>query len=83
MPKEITLRRKHGTIAGGVVVDEAHLARQLLVTTRRVAQLTDIATEPLGVPRLQVLSLDERAAMAAVIWAELDRRGREHVTDGH
>lgn len=39
-----------------VVIDEAHLAGQLLVTAKRVADLTAVADLPLsGVPRLQVI----------------------------
>jgi len=38
-----------------VVVDEAHLARQLLVTGRRVAELVGVADEPVPVPALQVV----------------------------
>ena len=38
-----------------VVVDEAHLARQLLTTARRVAQLVAVAEEPVPVPVLQVV----------------------------
>src|SRR5690606_12274950 len=38
-----------------VVVDEAHLSRQLLYTARRVAQLVHVADEPLPVPGLQVV----------------------------
>ncbi len=38
-----------------VVVDEAHLARQLLLTARRVADLQRAAHRPIGVPVLQVV----------------------------
>ena len=41
-----------------VLVDEAHLARQLLVTARRVAQLAPVAEQPItGVPPLQVVEV--------------------------
>ncbi|MBE1590512.1 type I-U CRISPR-associated helicase/endonuclease Cas3 [Nonomuraea angiospora] len=38
-----------------VVVDEAHLSRQLIYTARRVAQLAAISDRPLPVPVLQVV----------------------------
>jgi CRISPR-associated endonuclease/helicase Cas3 len=38
-----------------VVVDEAHLARHLLTTTRRVARLATVAAEPVPVPAVQVV----------------------------
>ncbi|HWS34098.1 MAG TPA: type I-U CRISPR-associated helicase/endonuclease Cas3 [Actinoplanes sp.] len=38
-----------------VVVDEAHLSQQLVTTARRVADLAEVAEEPLGVPTLQVV----------------------------
>lgn len=38
-----------------IVVDEAHLARQLVATARRVNALEDMAANPLSVPRLQVV----------------------------
>ncbi|QSB16759.1 type I-U CRISPR-associated helicase/endonuclease Cas3 [Natronosporangium hydrolyticum] len=38
-----------------VVVDEAHLSRQLVTTARRVAELAAVAEEPLDVPILQVV----------------------------
>jgi CRISPR-associated endonuclease/helicase Cas3 len=38
-----------------VVVDEAHLSRQLLLTARRVADLQTGVRRPLGVPNLQVV----------------------------
>lgn len=41
-----------------VMVDEAHLARQLLQTARRVSQLAPIAQRPLaGIPALQVVEV--------------------------
>jgi len=41
-----------------VLVDEAHLSRQLLVTADRVAELAIVAEEPLsGVPALQVVAV--------------------------
>jgi len=49
--------REAGLLAfdSAVIVDEAHLARQLLVTARQVARLTAAADGPLsGVPALQV-----------------------------
>lgn len=38
-----------------VVVDEAHLSQQLVTTARRVAELAEVAEEPLGAPVLQVV----------------------------
>ncbi len=38
-----------------LIVDEAHLSRQLLTTARRVAQLAVVAEQPLPVPELQVV----------------------------
>ncbi|MGH3437221.1 MAG: type I-G CRISPR-associated helicase/endonuclease Cas3g [Sciscionella sp.] len=38
-----------------VVVDEAHLSRQLLCTARRIAELQECAEEELAVPTLQVV----------------------------
>lgn len=38
-----------------VVVDEAHLSRQLLHTARRVAELAEVADTPIGVAPLQVV----------------------------
>ncbi|GAA0708090.1 type I-U CRISPR-associated helicase/endonuclease Cas3 [Dactylosporangium roseum] len=38
-----------------VVVDEAHLSRQLVITARRVAELAAVADEPLAAPVLQVV----------------------------
>lgn len=40
-----------------VVVDEAHLSRQLLVTARRVAVLGHASSTALGVPALQVVEM--------------------------
>ncbi|HET9081304.1 MAG TPA: type I-U CRISPR-associated helicase/endonuclease Cas3 [Trebonia sp.] len=41
-----------------VLVDEAHLSRQLLVTAERVSQLAGVAEQPLsGVPALQVVAV--------------------------
>lgn len=40
-----------------VVVDEAHLSRQLLVTARRVAQLAGPSASRIGVPGLQVVEM--------------------------
>lgn len=42
------------TVDTVVVIDEAHLNRQLLQTARRIGQLQD-AVEPVGVPGLQVV----------------------------
>jgi CRISPR-associated endonuclease/helicase Cas3 len=39
-----------------VVVDEAHLARQLIATARRIDALEAMAAIPLGVPRVQVVA---------------------------
>lgn len=49
--------REAGLLAldAAVVVDEAHLSRQLLTTARRVAQLVSVAEEPVPVPGLQVI----------------------------
>lgn len=50
--------REAGLLAydAAVLVDEAHLSRQLLVTARRVAQLAPVAELPLtGIPALQVV----------------------------
>lgn len=52
--------REAGLLAfdSAVMVDEAHLARQLLVTARRVSDLTRVAEQPLtGVPALQVVEV--------------------------
>lgn len=38
-----------------VVVDEAHLARQLLCTARRIGELAPVAERPINVPALQVV----------------------------
>jgi CRISPR-associated endonuclease/helicase Cas3 len=49
-----------------VLVDEAHLARQLLETARRVSQLTWVAERPLtGVPALQVVEVSATPAQQA------------------
>ncbi|SPT55027.1 helicase Cas3 [Actinomyces bovis] len=40
-----------------VVVDEAHLSRQLLVTARRVAELVGASAHKLGVPALQAVEM--------------------------
>ena len=74
------------TRAEGITASRLHRVERERRPTRfdALAELQHLGACPDRVcPRLQVLSLDERAAMAAVIWAELDRRGREHVTDGH
>lgn len=49
--------REAGLLAmdAAVVVDEAHLSRQLLATARRVGQLAAVADEPIPVPALQVV----------------------------
>jgi CRISPR-associated endonuclease/helicase Cas3 len=49
--------REAGLLAldAAVVVDEAHLSRQLLTTARRVSQLVPVAEEPVPVPALQVV----------------------------
>ncbi|MBX6723582.1 MAG: type I-U CRISPR-associated helicase/endonuclease Cas3, partial [Dactylosporangium sp.] len=49
--------REAGLLAldAAVVVDEAHLSRQLLTTANRVARLVPVADEPLPVPHLQVI----------------------------
>lgn len=51
--------REAGLLAydSAVVVDEAHLSRQLLATARRVAALLDCSREPLGVAGLQVVEM--------------------------
>jgi CRISPR-associated endonuclease/helicase Cas3 len=38
-----------------VVIDEAHLSRQLVTTARRVGELREVADEPVPVPGLQVV----------------------------
>jgi CRISPR-associated endonuclease/helicase Cas3 len=50
--------REAGLLAADsvVVVDEAHLARQLLCSARRVAQLVPIAEDDIGVSPLQVVA---------------------------
>jgi CRISPR-associated endonuclease/helicase Cas3 len=49
-----------------VLVDEAHLARQLTVTARRVSQLAAIAERPIaGVPVLQVTEVSATPASSA------------------
>lgn len=48
-----------------VVVDEAHLARQLLVTARRVAALVKVADEPVPWEPLQVVETTATPAGAA------------------
>ena len=46
-----------------VLVDEAHLSRQLLVTARQVARLAAIAEQPIaGVPALQVVEVSATPA---------------------
>ena len=40
-----------------VVVDEAHLSRQILVTARRVGQLCARSAQQLGVPALQTVEM--------------------------
>lgn len=47
-----------------LVVDEAHLNRQLLTTARRISELQHYTVEPLGVPTLQVV--ETTATPAAV-----------------
>lgn len=49
--------REAGLLAldAAVVVDEAHLSRQLLETARGVTRLASVADEPLPVPHLQVV----------------------------
>jgi CRISPR-associated endonuclease/helicase Cas3 len=57
--------REAGLLAfdSAVMVDEAHLARQLLVTARRVAKLALVAQQPLeGVPPLQVVEISATPA---------------------
>jgi CRISPR-associated endonuclease/helicase Cas3 len=58
-----------------IVVDEAHLARQLVATARRIGALEAIATEPLVAPRLQVVEAtatiaDERATRSVGVSAD-------------
>lgn len=62
-----------------LVVDEAHLSRQLLHTARRVRQLLDVCATPLPVPRLQVVETtatpspaDQGASTVGVDAADLD-----------
>jgi CRISPR-associated endonuclease/helicase Cas3 len=47
-----------------IVVDEAHLARQLVATARRVDPLEGMASSPLAVPRLQVVESSATQAAA-------------------
>ncbi|HEV3380294.1 MAG TPA: type I-U CRISPR-associated helicase/endonuclease Cas3 [Trebonia sp.] len=57
--------REAGLLAfdSAVMVDEAHLARQLLVTARRVADLAHVAEQPLtDVPALQVIEVSATPA---------------------
>ena len=57
--------REAGLLAfdAAVMVDEAHLARQLLVTARRVAELALVAQQPLEVvPPLQVVEISATPA---------------------
>lgn len=54
---DLAVPREAGLLAfdSSVMVDEAHLARQLLVTARRIARLAAVADDcPSGVPALQV-----------------------------
>ena len=68
-----------------VLVDEAHLARQLLETARRVAQLAQVAERPLtGVPALQVVEVSatpgERAAAGrTTVAVDADDLAEEHL----
>jgi CRISPR-associated endonuclease/helicase Cas3 len=72
--------REAGLLAfdSAVVVDEAHLARQLLCTARRVAELAPVAERDLGVPPLQVVETTatpaggEQADAIGVEIADLD-----------
>jgi CRISPR-associated endonuclease/helicase Cas3 len=60
--------REAGLLAfdSAVVVDEAHLAGQLLVTARQVARLATAAQEPVtGVPALQVVEVTATPAPGA------------------
>jgi CRISPR-associated endonuclease/helicase Cas3 len=58
-----------------VLVDEAHLARQLLCTARRVGELAQVAQQPVsGVPSLQVVEVSatpaEEGTERSVIFVE-------------
>jgi CRISPR-associated endonuclease/helicase Cas3 len=60
-----------------VVVDEAHLNRQLITTARRVARLQALAPRPLGVPTLQVVATtatpsEDSGTVSGVEAADLD-----------
>src|SRR5207342_1280552 len=60
--------REAGLLAfdSAVVVDEAHLVGQLLVTARQVARLVTAAQEPVtGVPALQVVEVTATPAPGA------------------
>lgn len=61
-----------------VVIDEAHLNRQLVVTARRVGQLEALAPAGLGVPVLQVVETtatpDDRTAATSVGVEQSDLR---------
>jgi CRISPR-associated endonuclease/helicase Cas3 len=68
-----------------VLVDEAHLARQLLETARRVARLAQVAERPLtGVPALQVVEVSatpgQRAAAGrTTVAVDADDLAEEHL----
>ena len=68
-----------------VLVDEAHLARQLLETARRVSQLAQAAERPLtGVPALQVVEVSatpgQRAAAGrTAVAVDADDLAEEHL----
>lgn len=60
-----------------VVVDEAHLSRQLVVTGRRVGELTRNSSDALGVPSLQVVEMTATPTDQAVRTAGVTRSGLE------
>ncbi len=68
-----------------VLVDEAHLARQLLETARRVSQLAQVAERPLtGVPALQVVEVSatpgqRAAADRRTVAVDADDLAEEHL----
>jgi CRISPR-associated endonuclease/helicase Cas3 len=64
----LAMPREAGLLAfdSAVMVDEAHLARQLLATARRVSDLALVAEQPLtGVPALQVIEVTATPARGA------------------
>jgi CRISPR-associated endonuclease/helicase Cas3 len=87
--------REAGLLAvdAAVVVDEAHLSRQLLTTARRVSQLVPVAEEQVPVPALQVVettatpagdhdrSGDDTTGVEAALTAASDPAGQVGVSE--